>query len=200
MKYFIRVIEVFALYFLIGLLKYLVHLSNYWPSLIRYLYYLIWYWLKHYPRMLIETTAEDLIAILHIVRHYGDGSDTRLDLLEIRVCDYPERKKRFEISYVVHRRRDNLVLRFKLEVDSLTLLPSLVEHFPSAEWAEREIALKFGIFFGVNPDYDEYPLGKELEDHPLGGYTMVRYFISREQVYETTPVVKMLYTKLYKGK
>ena len=70
-------------------------------------------------------------------------------------------------------------------------MPSAIDLFASANWAEREVWDMFGVFFSGHPDlrrlltdygFEGHPLRK---DFPLTGYVEVRYNdTERRVVYE----------------
>jgi NADH/F420H2 dehydrogenase subunit C len=109
-------------------------------------------------------------------------------LSEITSVDFLDKKKRFEIVYILLSIRFNVRLKVKLYVDELTSVPSVVKVFSSAGWAERESWDMFGIFFTDNFDlrriltdygFEGYPLRK---DFPLSGYVEVRYDSAKKRV------------------
>jgi hypothetical protein len=72
-------------------------------------------------------------------------------------------------------------VRFKVQTDEDTAVPSVTPVFPVADWFEREAFDMYGIFFDGHPDlrriltdygFHGHPLRK---DFPMTGYVEVRY-------------------------
>jgi len=134
----------------------------------------------------IYTKPEYLIKLMTFLKYYTNSQFRQLS--EITAIDFPDRKKRFEIVYILLSVQFNTRLIVKVCVDELTSVPSIVKVFPSAGWAERETWDMFGIFFSGNPDlrriltdygFEGYPLRK---DFPLSGYVEVRYDSAKKRV------------------
>jgi len=103
---------------------------------------------------------------------------TMIDLCGV---DYPERPKRFDVVYHFLSMRLNQRVRFKVETDEATPVPSISGVHPCAGWFEREAFDMYGILFSEHPDlrrlltdygFQGYPLRK---DFPLTGHVEVRY-------------------------
>ena len=85
----------------------------------------------------------------------------------------------------------NARLRIIISAAEDNIIPSVIDLFASANWAEREVWDMFGIFFSGHPDlrrlltdygFEGHPLRK---DFPLTGYVEVRYNdTERRVVYE----------------
>lgn len=134
----------------------------------------------------IYTQPNNLKKLMTFLKYYTNAQFKQVS--EITAVDYPERDKRFEVVYVLLSVRFNTRLLVKVSIDELTSLPSIVDIFPSAGWAERETWDMFGIFFTGNPDlrriltdygFEGYPLRK---DFPLSGYVEVRYDSTKKRV------------------
>ena len=102
-------------------------------------------------------------------------------LTSISGSDFPERKKRFEISYELLSLKFNCRIRIKTYVNEVESISSSTNVYNSANWWEREIWDLFGVFFSNHPDlrriltdygFQGHPLRK---DFPLSGYVEVRY-------------------------
>jgi NADH-quinone oxidoreductase subunit C len=109
-------------------------------------------------------------------------------LIDICGVDYPDREKRFDVVYHLLSPRRNQRIRVKCETDADTLVPSVVELFPGANWYEREAYDMYGILFSGHPDlrriltdygFQGFPLRK---DFPLTGYVEVRYDDDQKRV------------------
>jgi NADH/F420H2 dehydrogenase subunit C len=106
----------------------------------------------------------------------------RFDLLvDICAVDYPEKKNRFEINYILLSITYNQRMVIKTYVDEITPIHSVVKIFNNSNWLEREAWDMFGIFFQNHPDlrriltdygFVGYPFRK---DFPLTGFIEYRY-------------------------
>lgn len=130
-------------------------------------------------QLIICISENKLPMVLHFLR------DNCLflckQLLDIFVTDYPNRKNRFEINYLLVSIKHNLRVIIRINVQETAYLPSVSNIFKSANWLEREVWDMFGIYFYNHPDlrriltdygFFGYPLRK---DFPLTGYLEVRY-------------------------
>ncbi len=99
-------------------------------------------------------------------------------LLDIGAVDYPGRAPRFDVAYhlialplaaatvaeIGRPRR----MRVLVGVDGrLPELPSVVDLWPNANWAEREIFDLFGIRFAGHPDLRRIQMPEDWEGYPL---------------------------------
>ena len=112
-------------------------------------------------------------------------------LSDVTAVDYPERAQRVEVVYQMLSLALNARIRVLTSVEDGDIVPSVIDLFASANWAEREVWDMFGIFFSGHPDlrrlltdygFEGHPLRK---DFPLTGYVEVRYNdTERRVVYE----------------
>jgi len=102
-------------------------------------------------------------------------------LVDICAVDYPEKKNRFEINYILLSITYNQRMVIKTYVDEITPIHSVVKIFNNSNWLEREAWDMFGIFFQNHPDlrriltdygFVGYPFRK---DFPLTGFIEYRY-------------------------
>lgn len=102
-------------------------------------------------------------------------------LSDICGVDFPTRNRRFEVIYHLLSLKYNSRLRIKIRVTEASIVKSIIEIFPSANWFEREAWDMFGIVFQGNPDirriltdygFEGHPLRK---DFPLSGFIESRY-------------------------
>ena len=109
-------------------------------------------------------------------------------LIDITAVDYPEKKNRFEIVYLLLSHENNLRILISTNIEEETKVPSVTKIFPSANWMEREVFDMYGISFKDHPDlrriltdygFEGYPLRK---DFPLTGHTEVRYSEDKKKV------------------
>jgi NADH/F420H2 dehydrogenase subunit C len=89
-------------------------------------------------------------------------------LLDLGAVDYPERTPRFDVVYhllnVVHPAR----VRLLCGVDAPNpALPSVMDLWKSADWAEREVFDLFGIVFEGHRDLRRIQLPYDWEGYPL---------------------------------
>lgn len=109
-------------------------------------------------------------------------------LVSICCIDYPQRNKRFDLTYNFLNITKNTRLILKFEVRENHIVQSITDIFPNAQWYEREIWDFFGVIFSGNNDmrriltdygFVGHPMRK---DFPLTGYTEMHYSSSREGV------------------
>lgn len=109
-------------------------------------------------------------------------------LLDIVVVDYPLKKNRFEVSYVLLSTLRNSRLILKTQVSVLSSVVSITKLYLVASWLEREVWDMFGIFFIDNFDlrriltdygFEGYPFRK---DFPLSGYVELRYDENQKRI------------------
>jgi NADH-quinone oxidoreductase subunit C len=135
------------------------------------------------------TIDAERAEILRVLSHLRDESDCRFTLLiDITAVDWPQREKRFDVVYLLLSLSGNRRIRVKLQVEENVSVPSAVELFPAAGWAERETFDMYGITFAQHPDlrrlltdygFSGYPLRK---DFPLTGYVELRYDEEQKRV------------------
>jgi len=139
-----------------------------------------------YGELTLTARRDDIVAVMRVLH-----DDTRCRFINITdICgvDYPGRDERFEVVYHLLSPAQNLRIRVKVSTDTETLVPSLTEIFPGADWYEREAYDLYGILFSGHPDlrriltdygFDGHPLRK---DFPLTGFVEVRYDEERKRV------------------
>ena len=136
--------------------------------------------------LVARTTPATLLRVLTAVR--DDPACLFRTLMDITAVDRPQNERRFELVYILLSYRHNQRLRIKIETDEETPVPSAVQLFSSAGWAEREVWDLFGVYFSGHPDlrriltdygFDGHPLRK---DFPLTGYVEVRYDEAEKRV------------------
>ena len=139
--------------------------------------------------MRLRCKVDDLLYVLKTVR--DDPMLQFRQLSDLTAVDYPDQVDRFEVIYQMLSISLNARLRIITTAADGAIVPSAVELFASANWAEREVWDMFGIFFSGHPDlrrlltdygFEGHPLRK---DFPLTGYVEVRYNdTERRVVYE----------------
>ena len=120
--------------------------------------------------------------VVQALTYLRDHPDYRFhQLVDLTGVDYPERERRFDVVYHLLSLVKNHRVRFKVQTDEDTAVPSATPVFPVADWFEREAFDMYGIFFDGHPDlrriltdygFHGHPLRK---DFPMTGYVEVRY-------------------------
>lgn len=101
--------------------------------------------------------------------------------VDVVVTDYPNKLRRFVISYILLSPYYNLRLILKTQLNEITPIFSLTGLYASINWSEREIWDLFGIFFINHPDLrrilNDYGFkGHALrKDFPLTGFYEINY-------------------------
>lgn len=134
----------------------------------------------------IKTTPDGLKPLLTYLKYHTKTSYNQLR--DITAIDYPERKLRFEVVYLLLSLQTARRVVISVSIAEGNSLPSVVSLYPSAGWYERETWDRFGIFFRNHPDlrrrltdygFKGHPLRK---DFPLTGYIEVRYDDFRKRI------------------
>jgi NADH-quinone oxidoreductase subunit C len=122
----------------------------------------------------LELRADNLIALVTRLR---DAFDFTL-FLDVTAVDYPERSPRFDVVYHFYSPRHNQRIRLKVRVPvERPVMPTLVGHYGSARYMEREVHDMYGIEFAGNEDLRPILLYEGFVGHPL----RKDYPIEREQ-------------------
>ncbi|MCH9754226.1 MAG: NADH-quinone oxidoreductase subunit C [Alphaproteobacteria bacterium] len=109
-------------------------------------------------------------------------------LIDLFVVDYPEKEKRFEVTYNLLSVKSNSRISLKVYVKDGDSIPSVVDIFKTAGWLEREAWDMYGVHFEGNPDmrrlltdygFEGHPMRK---DFPLSGYKEVKYDAEKAKV------------------
>ena len=102
-------------------------------------------------------------------------------MIDLSMIDYPERKYRFEIFYLLLSLKYNTRFVVTTFTKEGTYLDSVTNIYPAAGWYEREAWDMFGLFFRNHSDlrriltdygFKGHPLRK---DFPMTGFVEVRY-------------------------
>ncbi len=98
-----------------------------------------------------------------------DDPDCAMDhFIDLTAVDYPERtpdEPRFEVVLLIRSMVKNH--RFQLFTATDAEVPSLIEVWSGANWAEREAWDMFGVRFEGHPDLRRILLYEEFVGHPL---------------------------------
>jgi NADH-quinone oxidoreductase subunit C len=143
-------------------------------------------WSIAFGELVVDAESTEIIRLLYYLR---DDPECRFTLLiEITAVDWPLREKRFDVVYLLLSLTGNRRIRIKVQVEENVAVPSAVEVFPAAGWAERETFDMYGITFAQHPDlrrlltdygFSGHPLRK---DFPLTGYVELRYDEEQKRV------------------
>jgi NADH-quinone oxidoreductase subunit C len=132
-----------------------------------------------YGELTLSVEPADIVGVMNFLRR--DVQCQFISIIDICGVDYPSRAKRFDVVYHLLSPRQNQRIRVKVMADEDTLVPSVTEVFPGADWFEREAYDLYGILFSGHPDlrriltdygFEGHPLRK---DFPLTGFVQVRY-------------------------
>ena len=109
-------------------------------------------------------------------------------LIDLTAVDYPNKKKRFEMVYILLSVEFNFRIIIKFFINENESIDSITNLFPAANWYEREVWDLFGIAFKNHPDlrrlltdygFIGHPLRK---DFPLSGNVEVKYDLNEKKV------------------
>ena len=109
-------------------------------------------------------------------------------LTDITAVDYPNKKNRFEMVYILLSVEFNFRIIIKFFINENESVDSITNLFPAANWYEREVWDLFGIAFNNHPDlrrlltdygFIGHPLRK---DFPLSGNVEVKYDLNEKKV------------------
>ena len=152
-------------------------------------------WDVSHGELNVSVAPASLVSFVDFLK--TDGNCRFSTLVDITAVDYPTRETRFEVVYHFLSMYQNHRIRLKIEAREDSVVPSLTEVHPSANWFEREVFDMFGILFSGHPDlrriltdygFRGYPLRK---DFPTTGYTEVRYDEEQKRVvYEPVKLVQ----------
>lgn len=128
-------------------------------------------------------------AVIPVFTFLRDHTSAQFkSVMDITAVDFPSRKNRFEIVYMMLSYRHNSRVMVKTYASETSPVPSLAHLFQGANWYERECYDMFGVFFEGHPDlrriltdygFEGHPLRK---DFPITGYTEVRYDEEKRRV------------------
>ena len=139
-----------------------------------------------FDELLIETSDEDLINVIHFLKSH-DKLKFR-QLIDIAGVDYPEEEKRFKLIYLLLSHEKNIRIKILINLEIGKKIPTIIKIYPSANWMEREVFDMYGVEFIDHPDlrriltdynFEGYPLRK---DFPLTGFNEVRYSEKEKKV------------------
>src|ERR1700687_2260108 len=140
----------------------------------------------------LEVPAAEYLAAAQKLRDQL-GFEQLIDLCGVDYAAYGDRPREgLRFAAVVHLLSISNNVRLRLRCfgaqDGFTVLPSLVEVWPSANWFEREAFDLYGIVFEGHPDlrriltaygFVGHPFRK---DFPISGYVEMRYDPEQKRV------------------
>jgi NADH-quinone oxidoreductase subunit C len=88
-------------------------------------------------------------------------------LLDVVAVDFYGQTPRFEVIYLLYSTQLKHRLRVKVRVAEGEELPTSVDLWLSADWAEREVWDMFGIRFKGHPNLKRILMFEGFEGHPL---------------------------------
>lgn len=88
-------------------------------------------------------------------------------LTDLTATDWPERKERHEVVYLLFSFKDNTRIRFKVRLKEGESVQTATVLWDSADWLEREVFDLFGVNFEGHPDLTKIVTPDDLEGHPL---------------------------------
>ena len=142
--------------------------------------------LMTFDELLIETSDENLINVIHFLKSH-DKLKFR-QLIDVAGVDYPEEEKRFKLIYLLLSPEKNVRIKISINFEIEVKIPTITKIYPSANWMEREVFDMYGIEFIDHPDlrriltdynFEGHPLRK---DFPLTGFNEVRYSEKEKKV------------------
>ena len=172
-------------------------------------FYLLNYFLKIVPKYLaskislklvdgtvvLQTDKKDLMILISFLKYHWNLQYKTL--VGITVTDYPNKKKRFKVSYFLLSYKLNNRIILNVNVSDKEPLNSISHIYEGANWYEREVWDLFGIFFLGHPDlrriltdygFEGFPFRK---DFPQTGFVEVRYDDEKKYVlYENLEITQ----------
>ena len=139
-----------------------------------------------YNQLFLNIDSEDLLDVVLFLK---TNKDTKFrQLIDITATDYPEKVKRFKMTYLLlsHEFNQRIIINYLIHENEI--VPTLTKIFPSSNWMEREVFDMYGINFKDHPDlrriltdygFKGHPLRK---DFPLTGHNEVRYSEDEKKV------------------
>lgn len=109
--------------------------------------------------------ASDIVRLLTTLQ----GDEGFQVLTDLTAVDWlgTDRPHRFEIVYQLMNVDTGCRIRLKSPVDTTEVHPSIVDVYPAAGFAEREVYDLFGIVFSGNPDNRRLVNPDDFDGHPL---------------------------------
>lgn len=115
----------------------------------------------------------DLFHLINLVRRYETFKiDYLSDLTAYDNVDGADGEKRFVVVYNFLSLQSKMRIRFKLlanadEEKAEDSVLTISNHFPAANWMEREVYDMYGIIFRGHPDLRRILMDERFQGHPL---------------------------------
>lgn len=107
-------------------------------------------------------------SIVDVLRFMRDDDEFRYDFLsDITATDEYPSAPRFEVVYNLLSMSSGSRIRVKARLNEGEEIPTLVDLWAAANWAEREVWDMFGIKFTGHPDLRRILMDMRWEGHPL---------------------------------
>lgn len=121
------------------------------------------YWDK--GQAVLKVVPEKIHGVLQYCK---TDPDLQMDMLsDVIGMDYLGESPRFEVVYLLYSTKLRHRLRLKVRVEEGQSLPSAVDIYKSADWAEREVWDMFGVKFSGHPNLKRILLFEGFDGHPL---------------------------------
>ncbi|MEM1049665.1 MAG: NADH-quinone oxidoreductase subunit C [Pseudomonadota bacterium] len=143
-------------------------------------------WSVAFGELTVVVETNRIVDVIGFLQ--SDATCQFVNLVDICGVDWPARENRFDVVYHLLSPKNNARIRVKVEAGESTMVPSVCDVFPSADWFEREVYDLYGVLFSAHPDlrrlltdygFDGHPLRK---DFPLTGFVEVRYDDEQKRV------------------
>jgi len=97
-----------------------------------------------------------------------DNESLRFDMLsDVTAVDYPTRRPRFDLIYILYSTVFNHRLVVKSPIEDGEQAPTMTSLWASADWGERECYDLMGITFANHPDLRRVLTWDNFQGHPL---------------------------------
>lgn len=111
-----------------------------------------------------KSVVHDVLARLRGTHHF----DMLLDIVGIDCLEMEEYRERFELEYILYAVTEKTRIRVRTFVPETDMdVPTAVDIWQSANWAEREAWEMFGFNFVKHPCLKRLLTHDEFEGHPL---------------------------------
>jgi NADH-quinone oxidoreductase subunit C/D len=111
----------------------------------------------------MEVSKDNVVPVLRHLKSTGQFDF----LMCISGVDYPEKEKRFEVSYELFSSKTFRRLRVKTAVKDGEKIPTAQFVWKAADWFEREVYDMFGVQFEGHPNMRRILVHQQFVGHPL---------------------------------
>jgi len=107
-------------------------------------------------------------SLHEVLKGLRDGEDFKFNfLMDVVAVDYLGETPRFEVVYILYSLEKKHRLRLRVRIAEGLELPTAIDLWKSADWAEREIYDMMGIAFKGHPNLKRILMFEGFEGHPL---------------------------------